>query len=120
MKITFKAIRQVVIYYVMNAFLCRYHTEAPVTVTQPLTCPDLQAGKMASAECQLSVEGVSVTWLKDSMELEVGVKYQFTTEGKRQVLLIKDFEAADQGVYTCLASDEAESSIKLNLPVKGE
>ncbi|KAM4605629.1 obscurin [Polymixia lowei] len=90
--------------------------EAPVRVTQPLTCPDLQAGKMVRVECQLSVEVKSVAWLKDSKELETGAKYQFTTEGKRQVLLIKDFEAADQGAYTCVASDEAESSINLNLP----
>ena len=71
---------------------------------------------MARVECQLSAEGSSVTWLRDNKELEFGVKYQVTIEGKTQVLLIKDFESADQGVYTCVASDEAESSINLNLP----
>ncbi|XP_045080729.1 obscurin isoform X17 [Coregonus clupeaformis] len=94
--------------------------EAPVTVTQQLACPDLQEGKMARVECQLSAEGSSVTWLKDNKELEFGVKYQVTIEGKTQVLLIKDFESADQGVYTCVASDEAESSINLNLPTGGD
>ncbi|XP_041698291.1 obscurin isoform X4 [Coregonus clupeaformis] len=94
--------------------------EAPVTVTQQLACPDVQEGKMARVECQLSAEGSSVTWLKDNKELEFGVKYQVTTEGKTQVLLIKDFESADQGVYTCVASDEAESSINLNLPTGGD
>ncbi|XP_023833547.1 obscurin isoform X1 [Salvelinus sp. IW2-2015] len=94
--------------------------EAPVTVTQQLACPDLQEGKMARVECDLSAEGSSVTWLKDNKELEYGVKYQVTTEGKTQVLLIKDFESADQGVYTCVASDEAESSLNLNLPKGGD
>eukprot|EP00063_Salmo_salar_P021261 XP_013996096.1 PREDICTED: obscurin isoform X23 [Salmo salar] len=94
--------------------------EAPVTVTQQLACPDLQEGKMARVECELSAEGSSVTWLKDNKELEYGVKYQVTTEGKTQVLLIKDFESADQGVYTCVASDEAESSLNLNLPKGGD
>ncbi|KAM3842719.1 LOW QUALITY PROTEIN: obscurin-like, partial [Diretmus argenteus] len=88
--------------------------EAPVTVTQPLTCPDLQAGKVVRGECQLYMGGKSVTWLKDSKELEGGLS-KFTTEGKRQVLLIKDFEATDQGVYTCVVSAEAKSSINLNL-----
>ena len=71
---------------------------------------------MARVACDLSAEGSSVTWLKDNKEVEYGVKYQVTTEGKTQVLLIKDFESADQGVYTCVASDEAESSLNLNLP----
>ncbi|CAL8345067.1 unnamed protein product [Merluccius merluccius] len=91
--------------------------EAPVAVTQPLTCLDVCSGKTVRVDCQLSVEGVSVTWLKDSRELEVGAKYQFSTEGKKQVLLIKSFEAADQGVYACVASADAESSI--NLILKG-
>ncbi|XP_030218594.1 obscurin isoform X6 [Gadus morhua] len=89
--------------------------EAPVAVTTPLACLDLCAGKTARVDCQLSVEGVSVTWLKDSRELEVGAKYQFSTEGQRQVLLVQSFEAADQGVYTCVASADAESSIDLIL-----
>ncbi|KAJ3594699.1 hypothetical protein NHX12_004006 [Muraenolepis orangiensis] len=90
--------------------------EAPVAVTQPLACPDVCSGKTVHVDCQLSVEGVLVTWLKDSRELEVGAKYQFSSEGMRQVLLVKDFEAADQGVYTCVASADAESSINLILP----
>ncbi|XP_055739563.1 obscurin isoform X6 [Salvelinus fontinalis] len=94
--------------------------EAPITVTQQLASPDLQEGKMARVECQLSAAGSSVTWLRDNKELEFGVKYQVTIEGKTQVLLIKDFESADQGVYTCVASDEAESSINLNLPTGGD
>uniref|UniRef100_A0AAR2J6N9 Obscurin, cytoskeletal calmodulin and titin-interacting RhoGEF b n=1 Tax=Pygocentrus nattereri TaxID=42514 RepID=A0AAR2J6N9_PYGNA len=60
----------------------------------------------------LSAESMPVTWLKDNQEIEMGVKYQVVTEGKSQVLLIKDFQLADQGVYTCVASEEAETSIK--------
>ncbi|KAL0966229.1 hypothetical protein UPYG_G00292620 [Umbra pygmaea] len=91
------------------------HLEAGVTVTQQLVCTDLKPGKMARVHCQLSAEDISVVWLKDNKDIEFGVKYQATTDGKAQVLLIKDFEYSDQGVYTCVASDEAESSINLNL-----
>ena len=86
-----------------------------MTVDKPLSTSDLQVGQMARVECQLSAEGVSVTWLKDSKELEMGAKYQATTEGRSQVLLIKGFEASDQGVYTCVTPGDAESSINLNL-----
>ncbi|KAG7252670.1 hypothetical protein CRUP_020923, partial [Coryphaenoides rupestris] len=45
----------------------------PVAVTQPLACADLCSGKTARVDCQLSAEGVSVTWLRGSRELEGGL-----------------------------------------------
>ncbi|KAL7886884.1 hypothetical protein AOLI_G00046050 [Acnodon oligacanthus] len=89
--------------------------DAPVTVTKKLSSSELQKGKMTRVECELSAESMPVTWLKDNREIEMGVKYQVVTEGKSQVLLIKDFQPADQGVYTCVASEDAETSISLNL-----
>jgi len=88
-------------------------------VTQPLACADLCSGKTAHVDCQLSAEGVSVTWLRGSRELEGGAKYQFSSEGRKHSLLIQGFEAADQGVYTCVASADAESSIDLVLKGNG-
>ncbi|KAK9953041.1 hypothetical protein ABG768_017067 [Culter alburnus] len=89
--------------------------DAPVTMTKMLTCSELQKGKMVRLECELSAESKSVTWLKDNREIEAGAKYQELAEGKSQVLLIKDFQSTDQGVYCCVASDEAKTSINLNL-----
>ncbi|XP_067234423.1 obscurin isoform X4 [Chanodichthys erythropterus] len=89
--------------------------DAPVTMTKMLTCSELQKGKMVRLECELSAESKSVTWLKDNREIEAGAKYQELAEGKSQVLLIKDFQSIDQGVYCCVASDEAKTSINLNL-----
>ncbi|XP_056306278.1 obscurin isoform X20 [Danio aesculapii] len=89
--------------------------DAPVTMTKMLSTSKLHKGKMVRLECELSAEAKSVTWFKDNRELEVGVKYQVVTEGKSQVLLIKDFQTTDQGVYSCSASDEAKTSINLNL-----
>ncbi|KAG7455294.1 hypothetical protein MATL_G00255020 [Megalops atlanticus] len=89
--------------------------EAPVTVTQQLSSPPPEEGKSAQMECQLSSEGTQVTWLKDNKELELGTKYQVVTEGTKQVLLISDFQSSDQGVYTCVASEEAETSLNLYL-----
>lgn len=89
--------------------------DAPVTMTKMLSTSELHKGKMVRLECELSAEAKSVTWLKDNRELEVGVKYQVVTDGKSQVLLIKDFQTLDQGVYSCSASEEAKTSINLNL-----
>ncbi|XP_051970786.1 obscurin-like [Xyrauchen texanus] len=89
--------------------------EVPVTVTKTLCCSELKKGKMVHLECELSAESKSVTWLKDKREIEIGVKYQVVTEGKSQVLLIKDFQSTDQGVYSCVASEEAKTSVSLIL-----
>ncbi|XP_073797138.1 obscurin isoform X24 [Danio rerio] len=89
--------------------------DAPVTMTKKLSTSELHKGKMVRLECELSAEGKSVAWFKDNREIEVGVKYQMVTEGKSQVLLIKDFQTTDQGVYSCSASEEAKTSINLNL-----
>ncbi|XP_073686713.1 obscurin [Garra rufa] len=89
--------------------------DAPVTMTKMLSSSKTQKGKMVRLECELSAESKSVSWLKDNREIEVGVKYQMVAEGKSQVLLIKDFQSPDQGVYSCVASEEAKTSINLNL-----
>ncbi|XP_016314282.1 obscurin-like [Sinocyclocheilus anshuiensis] len=89
--------------------------DAQVTMTKMLSSSKIQKGKMVRLECELSTESKSVTWLKDNREIDVGVKYQMVTEGKSQVLLIKDFQSTDQGVYYCVASEEAMTSINLNL-----
>ncbi|CAM4723722.1 unnamed protein product [Leuciscus chuanchicus] len=93
--------------------------DAPVTMTKMLTSSKLQKGKMVRLECELSAESKSVTWQKDNREIEVGAKYQVVEEGKSQVLLIKDFQPTDQGVYCCVASNEAKTSVNLNLEGDG-
>ncbi|XP_016380464.1 obscurin-like [Sinocyclocheilus rhinocerous] len=89
--------------------------DAPVTMTKMLSSSKIQKGKMVRLECELSTESKSITWLKDNREIEFGVKYQMVAEGKSQVLLIKDFQSTDQGVYSCVASEEAKTSINVNL-----
>ncbi|XP_072536379.1 obscurin isoform X3 [Salminus brasiliensis] len=90
-------------------------TDAPVTVTKKLSSSELQKGKVVRLECELSSQSKTVTWLKDNREIEMGSKYQDVKLGKSQVLLIRDFQPADQGVYTCVSSEEAETSVNVNL-----
>ncbi|XP_017322293.1 obscurin isoform X6 [Ictalurus punctatus] len=89
--------------------------DAPVTIAKKLNVSELRKGKIARLECELSSESKQVVWQKDHQEIEIGAKYQMVTEGKSQILLIKDFQPADQGVYTCAASEEVKTSINLDL-----
>ncbi|XP_053094396.1 obscurin isoform X2 [Pangasianodon hypophthalmus] len=89
--------------------------DAPVTIAKKLNASELQKGKVAPLESELSSENKQVVWQKDHQEIEMGAKYQVVTEGKSQILLIKDFQPADQGVYSCVASEEVKTSINLDL-----
>ncbi|GAA6091828.1 obscurin isoform X13 [Tachysurus ichikawai] len=89
--------------------------DAPVTIAEKLSVSELQKGKIARLECELSSESKQIVWQKDHQEIEMGAKYQAVTEGKFQILLIKDFQPADQGTYVCVASGEAKTSIYLEL-----
>ncbi|XP_062847132.1 obscurin isoform X3 [Trichomycterus rosablanca] len=92
--------------------------DAAVTFTKKLSCFELQKG-IAHLECEVTSENIPVKWLKDNQEIEMGVKYQEVTEARSQVLLIKDFQPTDQGVYTCVASEEIETSTTLALEGDG-
>lgn len=86
-----------------------------MTITKKLNVSRLQKGKIARLECELSSESRQVVWQKDHREIEMGAKYQVVTEGASQVLLIKDFQPTDQGLYACVVSGEAKTSINLEL-----
>ncbi|KAK3571997.1 hypothetical protein QTP86_021336 [Hemibagrus guttatus] len=89
--------------------------DAPVTIAKKLSVSELQKGKIARLECELSSERKHVIWQKDDQEVEMGAKYQAVTQGKSQILLIKDFQPADQGKYACVVSAEVKTSINLEL-----
>ncbi|XP_058254099.1 obscurin isoform X4 [Hemibagrus wyckioides] len=89
--------------------------DAPVTIAKKLSVSELQKGKIGRLECELSSENKHVIWQKDDQEIEMGAKYQAGTEGKSQILLVKDFQPADQGKYTCVVSAEVKSLINLEL-----
>uniref|UniRef100_W5MS06 Ig-like domain-containing protein n=1 Tax=Lepisosteus oculatus TaxID=7918 RepID=W5MS06_LEPOC len=83
---------------------------APISVTKPLSSPAVREGETVCLQCELSSEHSSVIWLKNDKHLPLGKKYQATSQGKRQELLIQDFRPDDQGIYACVASPEAETS----------
>lgn len=86
-----------------------------MTIAKTLNVTELQEGKIAHLECELSSESKLAVWQKDHQEVEMGDKYQETTEDKTQILLIQDFQPADQGVYACVASEEMKTSVNLDL-----
>ncbi|XP_058878961.1 obscurin-like isoform X15 [Acipenser ruthenus] len=92
--------------------------EAPVAVIKPLSSPVVKVGEPTCLECELSVDNSVVTWLKDNKSIQPGKKYQVVSDGKRQALIIQDFRAADEAVYTCVTSSGAETSVSLDLGAK--
>ncbi|MGH0174100.1 UNVERIFIED_CONTAM: hypothetical protein FKN15_071392 [Acipenser sinensis] len=92
--------------------------EAPVAVIKPLSSPSVKVGEPTCLECELSVDNSVVTWLKDNKSIQPGKKYQVVSDGKRQALIIQDFRAADEAVYTCVTSSGAETSVSLDLGAK--
>ncbi|XP_058876960.1 obscurin-like [Acipenser ruthenus] len=92
--------------------------EAQVVVTKSLCSPAVKVGEPTCLECELSVDNSVVTWLKDNTSIQPGKKYQVVSDGKRQVLIIQDFRAADEAVYTCVTSSGAETSVGLDLGAK--
>ncbi|XP_060776992.1 obscurin isoform X3 [Neoarius graeffei] len=89
--------------------------DAPVTVAKKLIVTELQKGKTAHLERELTSEINQTVWQKDHREIEMGEKYQETTEDKTQILLIQDFHPADQGVSACVASEEMTTSTNIDL-----
>ncbi|MGH0164440.1 UNVERIFIED_CONTAM: hypothetical protein FKN15_072699, partial [Acipenser sinensis] len=92
--------------------------EAQVAMTKPLCSTAVKVGDPTCLECELSVDNSIVTWLKDNTSIQPGKKYQVVSDGKRQVLIIQDFRAADEAVYTCVTSSGAETSVGLDLGAK--
>lgn len=86
-----------------------------MTVAKKLIVTELQKGKTAHLERELTSEIKEAVWQKDHREIEMGDKYQETTEDKTQILLIQDFHPADQGVSACVASEEMTTSTNLDL-----
>ncbi|KAF5903930.1 obscurin isoform X3, partial [Clarias magur] len=92
--------------------------DAPVTIAKMVAVSELQKGKVAQLECELSSETQQTVWQKDHQEIEMGAKYQVVTEGKYQTSIVKDVQSTDQGVSVSISSGEVKTSI--NLDLKGD
>lgn len=52
----------------------------------------------ATFECEVSFDNAIVSWYKDTWELKESPKYNFTSEGRRHFMVIKNVTIEDEGV----------------------
>lgn len=85
--------------------------DAPATIAKKLSVHEAQKDKSGHLE---QSESKQVVWHKDHQEIEMEAKYQVVTEDKSQITIIKDLQPAEQGIFTCVASEEVKTSINLD------
>lgn len=52
----------------------------------------------ATFECEVSFDNAIVSWYKDTWELKESPKYNFTSEGRRHFMVIRNVTIEDEGV----------------------
>ncbi|XP_042333180.1 obscurin isoform X8 [Sceloporus undulatus] len=88
-----------------------------ISVTRPLFDKSAVEGEKTRLECELSSEAQDVVWFKGKEPVQPGGRYEISSEGKKQTLIIHGFKPEDQGSYTCMASPNAKTSANLSVEV---
>ncbi|XP_078308593.1 obscurin isoform X38 [Panthera onca] len=87
---------------------------APVRFLRELQAQEVDEGATAHLHCELSQEGASVEWRKDSLQLFPCAKYQMVQEGRAAELWVHRTEQEDAGHYTC-DTGHAQSTASLSV-----
>ena len=82
-----------------------------------LQAQEVDEGATAHLRCELSQEGASVEWRKDSLQLFPCAKYQMVQEGRAAELWVHHTEQEDAGHYTC---DTGHAQSTASLSIRGE
>ncbi|XP_075871966.1 myosin-binding protein C, cardiac-type-like [Nelusetta ayraudi] len=76
----------------------------------------------ATFECEVSFDNAIVSWYKDTWELTECPKYNFTSQGRRHFMVIRNVTIEDEGVYSVIVRleprGEAKSTAELYLSGK--
>ena len=61
-------------------------------------------------ECELSVEGVTVEWLKGERAIKKSDKYEIRADGRVHRLIVKDVDDRDVGEYTAQVKNKSTTA----------
>ncbi|CAH2281870.1 obscurin isoform X12 [Pelobates cultripes] len=89
--------------------------EQTVTIQHELVNKTAKVGESIRLECELSKKSSDIKWLKGTELLQEGQKYDFFSEGKKQVLVIHNLSTEDQGTYTCQTSSDIKTSATVSI-----
>lgn len=76
----------------------------------------VQTSESIVLSTELTSEGGSVRWFRDSMELKESSKYEMKKEGLSRTLIVKSAEMKDSGTYSCQTADD---KLEFKVQVKG-
>ncbi|KAI4793017.1 hypothetical protein KUCAC02_032984 [Chaenocephalus aceratus] len=113
-------------------YSCRYQTlessadlwvEAEqIHFTKRIHNIEVNERQSATFECEVSFDNAIVSWYKDTWELRESPKYNFTSEGRRHFMVIRNVATEDEGVYSVIVRleprGEAKSTAELYLSGK--
>lgn len=89
-----------------------------MAIKQQLEDKTAREGESLRLECELSQETPEVTWTKENEPLHPGKKYECFSEGRKQILIIHNVSANDQGGYSCVTSSGVKTSATVSLESK--
>ncbi|XP_057346835.1 obscurin isoform X17 [Manis pentadactyla] len=84
--------------------------ELPVAILRPLRDKIAMEKHRGVLECQMSRASAQVRWLKGSVELQSGPKYEMVSDGLYRKLVINDVQPDDEDMYTCDAGNVKTSA----------
>ncbi|XP_073724075.1 obscurin [Misgurnus anguillicaudatus] len=88
--------------------------ENPLFFSEELQNQEVEEGKTTILCCELSKPGTSVQWMKGTVLLKPGKKYEMKQDSHKLQLLIHELTAQDSGTYKCCAGSLATTgSIKV-------
>ena len=70
---------------------------------------------MAEFKCEISMEGLKASWLKDDKTIKSGDTYKMVDETTVHKLIIEKAYAEDEAEYTVVFREDAKSSAKLTI-----
>ena len=86
----------------------------PVTIKQKLQSQEAEEGGSVTLHCELSKPGLPVEWMKGTLQLKSGGKYQMKQDASVSELLISKVAPEDSGEYSCVCGDlKTTASIKI-------
>lgn len=74
-------------------------------------------GETVTLACTISDPKATVTWVRDSVVIKAGLKYDLRKNGAFQHLRIHNLVPDDSGTYTC---DTGDAQCEVSLTVEGK
>lgn len=82
----------------------------PIKFTSHLKNVRVKEKGKAHLECEMSSKDVHIRWQKDGRDITRNSRYIFMREGKRAEVIIEDCEAADEGEYAVVCTQDNDAN----------